>query len=406
MNESGRPLAHARHAFREGSSGDPVRKPAADVDMRLSVAFAPHPDRLQALLGAYVEGPGRTLFAPSPAEWADTMIADIDHAPARAAMLRYREATGHPCIVLAQHDPRLPGAAWVPKPVSFEGLARAAAVVQALRAAAAGAKATEGAEAQASASASAQLLARMVLATDTSRLPPPVGAQDVPVRPSAGAAGAAGAGAVAPAGASTAGARGPAVVARSRSRFVGPGPETRTRKSLWMALGIAGILSIATSLGWAPEGTLGRRNAEAVTDTARGEAQRHAEDLKAAVQASLRDYRMRTPAEERLAAYHAAQVRALREDSPGTRRPGVGGSPPEPPARNRVVLAGTPIASDATSYLRLNLRAAVALSAPGAPAPAQPAPRLMPLPPLPVAPGCDFMLDGRCMSLARVRPQE
>ena len=127
MNESGRPLAHTRHAFREGSSGDPVRKPAADVDMRLSVAFAPHPDRLQALLGAYVEGPGRTLFAPSPAEWADTMIADIDHAPARAAMLRYREATGHPCIVLAQHDPRLPGAAWVPKPVSFEGLARAAA---------------------------------------------------------------------------------------------------------------------------------------------------------------------------------------------------------------------------------------------------------------------------------------
>ena len=54
MSEPDRPLAHARSALREGSSGEPVRKPAAGAEMRLSVAFAPHPDRLQALLGAYV----------------------------------------------------------------------------------------------------------------------------------------------------------------------------------------------------------------------------------------------------------------------------------------------------------------------------------------------------------------
>ena len=43
--------------------------------MRLNVALAAHPERLQALLNAYLHGPGRHLFSPASADQADAMIA-------------------------------------------------------------------------------------------------------------------------------------------------------------------------------------------------------------------------------------------------------------------------------------------------------------------------------------------
>lgn len=355
--------------------------------MRLNVALAAHPERLQALLNAYLHGPGRHLFSPAPADQADAMIADHDHAPARAEMLRFRSTTARPCIVLAQNDPGLPGMAWVSKPVSFEGLARAAALIEGLRAAP-----PAGPAPQAMPSASAPPAAQ--------RPAPPVPAK---------AAVTAGHGPETPAPA----ARVPAAVAAPprkgnglrAPRFVATASDSGRSKGAWMAVGVVFILAVATAMGWEPEATMGRRSEEAASGAGTNERREVAEALKWAVQASVRDYRMRSKGDERYEAYLLSQMppaRGWRADA---------AAPPDrhalhPTARNRVVVMSVGSATDPATYVRLNLKAAVALSAPGSPSVA---PRPMALAPTArpaVSVSCDFMLDGRCMSLARVPAQE
>ena len=59
--------------------------------------------RFQALLGAYVEGPGRTLFAPSPAEWA--VIAADRHSRTVRACPQFAQCTYYAARrVLGQTD--------------------------------------------------------------------------------------------------------------------------------------------------------------------------------------------------------------------------------------------------------------------------------------------------------------
>lgn len=348
--------------------------------MRLNVALAAHPERLQALLNAYLHGPGRHLFSPASADQADAMIADHDHAPARAEMLRFRSATARPCIVLAQNDPGLPGMAWVSKPVSFEGLARAAALIEGLRSAPPAGPAPQAmpsppAPPAAPRPAPTALTKPAVTAGDGAGTPAPVAA---PSRKGNGL-------------------RAP--------RFVAAASDSGRSKGAWMAVGVVFILAVATAMGWEPEATMGRRSEEAASGAGANERREVAEALKWAVQASVRDYRMRSKGDERYEAYLLSQMppaRGWRADA---------AAPPDrhalhPTARNRVVVMSVGSATDPATYVRLNLKAAVALSAPGSPSVA---PRPMALAPTArpaVSVSCDFMLDGRCMSLARVPAQE
>lgn len=99
---------------------------SAVAEPRLRVALAMRGDRLEALLRAYLAGPGRGVFVIDEPDVADAMIGDHDHASSRAEMLRFRERTGRPVIALAVREPTQRGAVWVPKPMRLEALAEAA----------------------------------------------------------------------------------------------------------------------------------------------------------------------------------------------------------------------------------------------------------------------------------------
>lgn len=100
--------------------------PRPSEDHRLGVAVAAQGERYQALLRAYLNGPGRGMFVVTDVAEAQALIADHDHPVSRAEMRRFLTERRRPVIVLASRDPAVPGTVWVRKPVDFDTLAVAA----------------------------------------------------------------------------------------------------------------------------------------------------------------------------------------------------------------------------------------------------------------------------------------
>lgn len=98
----------------------------------LKVALVGLPERTQAALEAYIEGPGRHLFSIVDEASAAAAIFDFDHPGSRFGWTEFSAQSGRPGILLSIAEQNEANACWVAKPVTGDAMSRAAPVVAAL----------------------------------------------------------------------------------------------------------------------------------------------------------------------------------------------------------------------------------------------------------------------------------
>ncbi|MBL8330596.1 MAG: hypothetical protein JNJ71_17290 [Rubrivivax sp.] len=269
--------------------------------------------RQQALLQAFVNGPGRGLFVLREACGAQVMIADLDDPASRLQLRAYQQQFRRPGLALATRDPGWPDTVWVPKPVKFESLVAAGAQVRRL----------------------------------LGELPGDTAAQ--PLSPLSAGPGLK-----------------PGLMPRvSRAGVDGGGGS----KTLWVALGLLAIALAASLMGWrpAPES----RRAEISPGPTSGIQPATEALLNRAVQDSLRDFRAQKPAKDALSLLLLSEVRlreelASRAEAQQASWLALGGGQAMPVrgvAANRLPWAQLPVAPEgADATLRAALHQAVALA--------------------------------------------